>query len=165
MHRQPHVLAFPYPAQGHVIPLLELSQCLVKHGVKVTFVNTDYNHKRVVNALGQNNYIGDQIKLVSIPDGMEPEGDRNDLGMLTKAMVRVMPGKLQELIENINRLENEKITCVVADGSMGWVMGVAEKMKLRRAAFWPAAAGLLALSFSVQKFLDDGIVDANGKSL
>ncbi|KAM1076212.1 hypothetical protein ACFX19_024171 [Malus domestica] len=27
----PHVLVIPYPAQGHVIPLSELSRCLAKH--------------------------------------------------------------------------------------------------------------------------------------
>ncbi|KAM2204305.1 hypothetical protein ACFX1S_023955 [Malus domestica] len=27
----PHVLVIPYPAQGHVIPLSELSGCLAKH--------------------------------------------------------------------------------------------------------------------------------------
>lgn len=66
------------PAQGHVLPLLELSQCLIKHSFKITFVNTEYNHKRVIDASGQKNSIGDQIKLVSIPDRMEPEEDRND---------------------------------------------------------------------------------------
>ncbi|KAJ4707334.1 UDP-glycosyltransferase [Melia azedarach] len=160
--RRPHVLAIPYPAQGHVIPLLELSQCLVKHGFRVTFVNTDYNHKRVVNALGEKNCVGDQIKLVSIPDGMEPWESRNDLCKLTEANLRVMPGKLEELIENINKQEADKISCVIGDGSMGWVMEVAEKMKIQRAAFWPAAAGLLALSFGIPKFLKDGIIDSDG---
>lgn len=48
---KPHIVAIPYPAQGHVIPLLEFSQCLVNHGFKVTFVNTEHNDKRVMNAL------------------------------------------------------------------------------------------------------------------
>lgn len=159
----PHILAIPYPAQGPVIPLMEFSQCLVKHGFKVTFVNTEYNHKRVVNALAENNDLGDQIHLVSIPDGMDPLDDRNDLGKLTESIFRVMPRKLEELIKDINRVEGDNITFVIADQSMGWPLQVAEKLKLRRAAFWTAAAALLALGFSIPKLLDSGIIDNDGK--
>ncbi|ESR44522.1 hypothetical protein CICLE_v10012136mg [Citrus x clementina] len=129
------------PAQGHVLPLLELPQCLIKHSFRITFVNTEYNHKRVIDASGQKNSIGDQIKLVSIPDRMEHEEDRNDW--------------LEELIEEINRQEDEKISCVIADGAMGWAM----------LHIWPAAAGLLALSFSIPKLLDDGIIDNDGTAI
>lgn len=162
---KPHILAIPYPAQGHVIPLMELSQCLVRHGLKVTFVNTEYNHKRVMNALAEKNYFGDQISLVSLPDGMEPWGDRNELGKLTKAIFSVMPGKLEDLIDRINASEDEKITCIIADESMGWALEVAEKMKIRRVAFWPASAALLTLSFTIPKLIDDGIIDSNGEYL
>ncbi|KAG8477300.1 hypothetical protein CXB51_030513 [Gossypium anomalum] len=50
---KPHVLVIPYPAQGHVIPLMELSQNLAKEGTKISFVNTVFNHKRVLDALGE----------------------------------------------------------------------------------------------------------------
>ncbi|KAI9165013.1 hypothetical protein LWI28_006059 [Acer negundo] len=161
MCSSPHIVAIPFPAQGHVIPLLELSQCLVKHGCRVTFVNTDYNHKRVVNALEENNCIGDQIHLVSVPDGMEPWEDRNDLGKLSESMLKTMPGKLKVLIEKINNQGNE-VACVIGDGSIGWVMELAKKMNIRRAAFWPAATALLALTFSIPKLIDDGIINNDG---
>ncbi|KAJ9147538.1 hypothetical protein P3X46_029688 [Hevea brasiliensis] len=162
---KPHVVAIPYPAQGHVIPLMELSQCLVKHGFKVTFVNTEYNHRRVMNALAEQDYFGDQISLVSIPDGMEHWEDRNELVKLTKAIFEVMPGKLEDLIDRINASEDEKITCIIADETMGWALEVAEKMKIRRVAFWPASAALLTSLFSIQKLIDDGIIDSNGTPL
>ncbi|KAH7847407.1 hypothetical protein Vadar_025732 [Vaccinium darrowii] len=97
----PHVLAIPYPSQGHVIPLLELAQRLAQHGFKVTFVNSEFNHKRVMNALDRDN-VGNHVNLVSIPDGLEPWEDRNDLRKLTASALEVMPGKLEELIEKIN---------------------------------------------------------------
>jgi hypothetical protein len=50
----PHVLVMPYPAQGHIIPLLELSQCLVQHGFKITYrVLSQPNHEWKCNE-GQN---------------------------------------------------------------------------------------------------------------
>ncbi|XP_031282880.1 UDP-glycosyltransferase 83A1-like isoform X2 [Pistacia vera] len=161
MSRQ-HILAIPFPAQGHVIPLLELSQCLVKHGFRVTFVNTDHNHNRVINAL-QKSYTEDEIHLVSIPDGMEPWEDRNDMARLIEAMPKVMPGELEKLIEEIDRVEEEKIVCVIADaGTIGFANRVAEKMKIKKAAFWSLAAASLALLYNVPKMIDEGIIDSDG---
>ncbi|KAF7129045.1 hypothetical protein RHSIM_Rhsim10G0043200 [Rhododendron simsii] len=155
-----HVLAIPYPAQGHVIPLLELAQCLVHHGFRVTFVNTEFNHKRVMNALPDKDNVRNHVNLVSIPDGLEPWEDRNDLGKLTEFASEVMPGKLEELIEKINGSDNNKITCVIADGCQGWALEVAEKMRIRRVAFWPAAAALWALQLSIPELIADGIIES-----
>lgn len=160
----PHVLAIPHPAQGHVIPLMELAQCLVQHGIKVTFVNTETNHKWVVSALAETDCVGDQIRLVSIPDGSETLEDKKDLGELTEAMSRVMPGKLEELIKEINSLDNDKITCMVADQSIGWALEVAAKMGIRRAAFCPAAAAMLIMGFSIPKLIEEGIIDKYGET-
>ncbi|KAK9218397.1 hypothetical protein WN943_007034 [Citrus x changshan-huyou] len=159
---RPHVLVMPASAQGHVIPLLEFSQCLAKHGFRVTFVNTDYDHKRVVESLEGKNDLGEQIHLVSIPDGMEPWEDRNDLGKLTEKFLQVMPGKLAELIEEINSREDEKLDCFIADGYMAWSMEVAKKMNVRGALFWPSSAASVALLFHIPKLIDDGIIDSHG---
>ncbi|GFZ19246.1 UDP-Glycosyltransferase superfamily protein [Actinidia rufa] len=159
---KPHVLAIPYPAQGHVIPLLELAQWLVKHGFKVTFVNTDFNHERVLNAFSGEDDVGDQIHLVSIPDGLGSQEDRNDLVKLTESIFQVMPGKLEELIEKINGSDDNMITCLVADENMGWALEVAQKMQISRAAFWPASAALLALAFSIPQLIDKEIIEHDG---
>lgn len=39
-----HVLAIPYPAEGRVTPLIEFALRLVKQGIKVTFLNAEFNH-------------------------------------------------------------------------------------------------------------------------
>ncbi|KAF2313655.1 hypothetical protein GH714_012614 [Hevea brasiliensis] len=76
-----------------------------------------------------------------------------------------MPGKLEDLIDRINASEDEKITSIIADETMGWALEVAEKMKIRWVAFWPASAALLTSLFSIQKLIDDGIIDSNGTPL
>ncbi|KAJ0042395.1 hypothetical protein Pint_19074 [Pistacia integerrima] len=162
---RPHILVIPFPAQGHVISLLELSHCLVKHGLRVTFANTDHTHKRVINALQEKNYVGDdeEIRLVSIPDGLEPWEDRNDLGKLCESLVRVMPGKLEELIQEINnKEEDEKITCVIADMHVGMTLKTAKKLKIKGAAFMPMAVASLALYYHIPKLIDDGIINKDG---
>ncbi|OMP10396.1 UDP-glucuronosyl/UDP-glucosyltransferase [Corchorus olitorius] len=102
------------------------------------------------------------IHLVSIPDGIEAGEDRSDLGKLTDAISRVMPGKLKEFINKMNKLEDDEITCVIADVNMGWAIDVAAELGIPGAAFWPASAFLLHLLFCTDKLIDDHIIDEYG---
>ncbi|CAN6286777.1 unnamed protein product [Urochloa humidicola] len=53
-----HVLMLPFPAQGHVTPLMELSHRLVDHGFEVTFVNTAWSTTvRRVRGLRQHGHL------------------------------------------------------------------------------------------------------------
>nr|GMC99351.1 UDP-glycosyltransferase 83A1-like [Ipomoea batatas] len=162
MMRKPHIIAIPFPAQGHVIPLMELCLCLVKHGCKVTFVNSEFNHNRIINSMSE---ADNDINLVSVPDGLAVEEDRNDLKKLTEAQFEVVPGKLEALIHNINESDENRISCLIADESLGWALDLAKKLGLQRVAFWPAAAASLSMMFNVPKLIDDGIVGKNGEIL
>ncbi|TKY50179.1 UDP-glycosyltransferase 83A1 [Spatholobus suberectus] len=59
----PTVLVLPYPAQGHVNPLMTLSQKLVERGCKVIFVNSDFDHKRGVGSLADQQHSLDESLL------------------------------------------------------------------------------------------------------
>ncbi|KAL8199413.1 hypothetical protein R6Q57_012981 [Mikania cordata] len=157
-----HVLLIPYPAQGHVTPLMEVARCLMSNGLKVTFVNTYFTHKRVVSACSEIHGLSDMMQMVSIPDGMEPCDDRSDLGKLTKAMFQLMPIKLEELIIEINKKDDKKIECIIADCYMGWVARVARKMGIRHATFCPSSAAVLAVILSLQKLMDDEVINSSG---
>ena len=159
----PHILVVPCPAQGHVMPMMDLAQILAEHGLKVTFVNTESVHNQVVNALPKNDGFESKIHLITIQDGLEPWEDRKDFVKLDAAMQRVVPGNLREIIENFNRAEDDnKITCVIADVTVGWALEVADKLNIRAVAFCPAAAAQLALISSVPKLIEDGIVGNDG---
>ncbi|KAG6467155.1 hypothetical protein ZIOFF_075023 [Zingiber officinale] len=156
----PHVLALPFPAQGHVIPLMELCYCLVDHGFKVTFVNTEFNHKRVIAALSAESTVR-QLALVSVPDGLGEEDDPHDLARQTEALQNTMPRCLEELIEKSNET-GEPMTCMLVDEGMGWALEVGRKKGLRSAAFWPAAAQMLAAILSITELISRGVLDAHG---
>ncbi|KAK1263811.1 UDP-glycosyltransferase 83A1 [Acorus gramineus] len=117
----PHALVLPYPAQGHVIPLMELSHRLVDRGFTITFVNTHFDRARLrASQPGPWTDTG-PLRLVSIPDGLEPRADRNDLGRLTLTMQEHMPGHLEELIRVYSaepEPERGPLTCVIANHSM-----------------------------------------------
>ncbi|TKY50186.1 UDP-glycosyltransferase 83A1 [Spatholobus suberectus] len=160
----PSVLVLPYPAQGHVNPLMTLSQKLVERGCKVIFVNSDFDHERVVGSLADQQHSLDEslLKLVSIPDGLGPDDDRKDLGKLCDALLNTMPAMLEKLIEDIHLNSGERISFIVADVCMGWALDVGCKLGIKGALLCPAAAAFFALLYNIRKLIDDGIIDSDG---
>ncbi|KAF6146433.1 hypothetical protein GIB67_037733 [Kingdonia uniflora] len=114
---------------------MELSQNLAEHGVKITIVNTEFGHKLLMFSLPESSKRQQQIHLVSIPDGMEPGEDQNNLDKLCDSILRFMPTYLEDLIGKINGSSDSKITCVIADEFMGWAVGVVKKMRIAQASF------------------------------
>ncbi|KAK4836936.1 hypothetical protein QYF36_001482 [Acer negundo] len=145
----PHVLAIPYPAQGHVLPLMEISKSLAKHGIKITFVNTEFVHKMVVN---NSDVANSSIRLVSIQD----VNDR------VEEIFLCMPGKVKELIEQINASDGDKITCVLADSLLGWAMEIAVDKEIKPAAFVAISATASFSISSIPKLIKDGIIGDDG---
>ena len=165
----PHALVIPYPAQGHVIPLLELAHALVDRGFTVTFANSEFNHRRVVAAAGADMseselslLLDRRIRLVAVPDGMEPGEDRNNLVRLTLLMAEHMAPRVEDLIRRSGGDAEGygPITCVVADYNLGmWALDVARRTGVKSAAIWPASAALLASLLSIDKLVQDNIID------
>ncbi|KAM0865543.1 hypothetical protein ACQ4PT_043200 [Festuca glaucescens] len=154
---QPHVMLLPFPAQGHVMPLMELSHRLLDHGLEVDFVNTDFNHDRVLKAMAaKTGAVPDGIHMISFPDGMGPDGDRTDIPVLANGLPAAMLGPLEEMIRS------KKIKWVIADVSMCWALELADTAGVRVALFSTCSAAVLALRLHVPRFIEDGILDECG---
>uniref|UniRef100_A0A7N2MQK5 Glycosyltransferase N-terminal domain-containing protein n=2 Tax=Quercus lobata TaxID=97700 RepID=A0A7N2MQK5_QUELO len=158
MGSQPHVLVIPFPAQGHVAPLMKLSHQIVDHGIKVTFVTTEFINARLTTKMPANS----PIRLVSLPDGLEPEDDQIDTLKLINSFQETKPDHFKDLIEKINESTDDRIICVIADVTVAWAFDVAEKMGIQSVAFWPAGPANLALIFHIPKLIEDGIIDTQG---
>ena len=158
----------PYPAQGHVLPLLELAHRFADHGFAVTFVNTDHIHGQLVAAspellaaAGQDDGAppeSGQVRLVSVSDGFPPDGDRNDLGTLTSSLMSSLPAAVEHMIQNGN------FRCMVVDYGLAWVLGVAKKAGMRTATLWPSCAAVKAAGLDLQELIADGMLDKDGRN-
>ncbi|KAJ1685133.1 hypothetical protein LUZ63_016523 [Rhynchospora breviuscula] len=154
MSSPPHALVLPWPMQGHIVPLMHLSHFLADNGFKITFVNTEDNHDRIVSA----GVHSDRFRMISIP-GLEEQhfGPR-----MIDAVEYNMPSQLENLIRKINEEGMENITFLIADIGMGWAVEVAERLGLMSVAFCPASATLLATGLSIPKLRETGVIDENG---
>ncbi|RDX61741.1 UDP-glycosyltransferase 83A1, partial [Mucuna pruriens] len=163
----PTVLVLPFPAQGHVNPMIILSQKLVENGCKVIFVNSEFNHKRVVSSMVEQQHSIDEslLKLVSIPDGLAPDDDRHDFAKLCEVISSTMPAMLEKLIQDIHLNGDNRISFIIADLCMGWALDVGTKLGIRGSMFCPASAVVLALTYNIPTLIHDGIIDSEGLML
>ena len=160
MGSQPHVLVMPFPAQDHVAPLMKLSHQIVDHGIKVTFVTTEFINARLTTTMPANS----SIRLVSLPDGLEPEDDQIDTLKMINSFQETKPDHFKDLIEKINESADDRIICVIADVTVAWAFDIAEKMGIQSVAFWPTGPANLALIFHIPKLIEDGIIDTQGNN-
>ncbi|KAI9126737.1 hypothetical protein K1719_002333 [Acacia pycnantha] len=160
----PHFLVIPFPTQGHLNPSMQFSHALAKHGCNVTFISTEFNHKRVMMKAAssdQEKLLGSKIKLVSLPDGLDPEDERRDLQKLLLSIKKTMPSRLPKLIDEINALDDiSKISCIVVTVNMGWALEIGSRLGIKGSLLWPASATSLSLCDSIHSFIDGGVIDS-----
>ncbi|EEF47788.1 UDP-glycosyltransferase 83A1 isoform X3 [Ricinus communis] len=163
MGSKSHVIFVPFPAQGHVSPLMKLAYNLADHGIMVTFVNTESIHMKIMSAMPEKFAEQCPISLVSIPEVLQSTPDGQDKWETLEIAPSFMRGHLQDLIENINQVNNDvQVTHVVADIANGWSLEVAKKMFIKAVAFVPYGLGNLALILHAPKLIEAGIIDIDG---
>uniref|UniRef100_A0A0D6QRP3 Glycosyltransferase n=1 Tax=Araucaria cunninghamii TaxID=56994 RepID=A0A0D6QRP3_ARACU len=165
----PHAILIPLPAQGHINPMMQLAWKLVADGFLITFVNTEFNHRRIVQANSENKFTQDccnKIRMISVPDGLPPEDSRKDFVTLLQALEYSMgPSVIQNLIQEINDKEEEehKITCVIADYWFCYGLhDVAKFHQVSLAAFHASPAYICALRCSSSRLVSLGLLPSDG---
>ncbi|CAD6338855.1 unnamed protein product [Miscanthus lutarioriparius] len=136
--QEPHAVCVPFPTQGHITPMLKLAKILHARGFRVTFVNTEYNHRRLVRSRGAAAVAGlTAFRFATIPDGL-PESDADatqDPATISYATKHNCPPHLRSLLAGL-----DGVTCVVADNLMSFSVDAAREMGVPCALFWTASA-------------------------
>nr|ABR16235.1 unknown [Picea sitchensis] len=152
-----HAVIVPFPLQSHVNALMNLAQLLAMRGFFITFVNTEWIHKRIVgdsarkaNSLisllfrGDRDHRGGRIRFLSIADGLPPDHcSASNLGDSFIALQKLSPA-LEHLLRSRSGNDEQypfpAITCIVTDCVMSCTEQVATNMKVPRVIFWPLCA-------------------------
>ncbi|KAL3651641.1 hypothetical protein CASFOL_004643 [Castilleja foliolosa] len=145
---KPHVVCIPFPAQGHVNPMLNLAKLLHQNGFHVTFVNSDYNHRRLLKSRGPSALDGlPDFRFASIPDGLPPSDadTRQDIPSLCVSTTTTCLEPFCELLSELNSSGGPPVSYIVSDGAMSFTLKAAERFRLPEVLFWTTSAcGLLA---------------------
>ncbi|KAB5519212.1 hypothetical protein DKX38_023531 [Salix brachista] len=118
---KPHVVVIPSPVQGHIKTMLKFAKLLHYKGLRVTFVNTEFNHKRLLRSRGADaldDLPGFHFR--TIPDGLPPSDldATQDIPSLCDAMNKNFLAPFKDLLlklKNTVSENNPPITCIVAD--------------------------------------------------
>ncbi|XP_020228441.1 linamarin synthase 1 [Cajanus cajan] len=176
--QKPHVVCVPFPAQGHVNPFMQLSKLLLCTGFHVTFVNTEFNHKRLVKSLGHEFVEGQpHFRFETIPDGLPPSDKdaTQSIAALCDATRKHCYEPLKELVKKLNASHDVPVvSSIIYDGLMGFAGKVARDLNVSEQQFWTASAcGLMGylqfdeivkraiIPFQDERFTADGSLDTN----
>ena len=165
---KPHVVCVPIPLQGHINPMLQLAKLLHHKGFHVTFVNTEYNHKRLLRSRGPNSLDGlPGFHFETIPDGLPPsDADvSQDVPSLAESLPKTCLVPLCNLITKLNDTSSSNVppvTCIVADGGMSFSLDAADKFGIPCVIFWtPSACSFMSL-MHFRHFVERGLVPFKG---
>ncbi|MBA0860965.1 hypothetical protein Goshw_023008 [Gossypium schwendimanii] len=157
--QKPHVVCIPYPSQGHVNPMTQLAKLLHSKGFHITFVNTEFNHRRLVRSKGAEAMKGfPDFRFENIPDGL-PQSDQDatqDIPALCDSTRKNCLAPLLELITKLNSSDVPPVTYIVSDGVMSFGIEAGRLLGIPEFQFWNVSAcGFI----SYEKFVNDGTLD------
>lgn len=148
---KPHAVCIPYPAQGHINPMLKLAKLLNCKGFHITFVNTEFNHKRLLKSRGPDSLKGSSsFQFKTIPDGLPPSDvdATQDVPSLCESTTNTCLGPFRELLSQLNDTPSSgvpPVSCIVSDGAMSFTLAAAEELGIPEVLFWTTSAcGCLA---------------------
>ncbi|PRQ52324.1 putative 7-deoxyloganetin glucosyltransferase [Rosa chinensis] len=142
---KPHAVCIPSPAQSHIKAVLKLAKLLHHRGFYVTFVNTEFNHKRFLKSLGPNSLDGfPDFQFETIPDGLPDSNEdaTQDIALLCDCVRKNFLAPFRDLLMKLNNTQTKPpVTCIVSDGFMSvFTITAAEEIGVPIALFYTISA-------------------------
>uniref|UniRef100_A0A0E0DCH3 Uncharacterized protein n=2 Tax=Oryza TaxID=4527 RepID=A0A0E0DCH3_9ORYZ len=164
--KPPHAVCVPYPSQGDITPTLHLAKLLHARGFHVTFVNTEFNHRRLLASRGAAALDGvPGFVFAAIPDGLpamsgEDEDATQHIPALCQSTMTNCLGHLLALLSRLNEPASGSppVTCLVADGLMSFAYDAARVIGVPCAALWTASACGFVGCRLYRELIDRGLV-------
>lgn len=146
--KRPHVLVVPYPAQGHINPMLQFCRRLVTKGIKVSLANTIFISKSML-ADPQNS-----ISFETYSDGFDQGGyAQAPTPDIYISSLRIVGSQtLQNLVEKLDE-SGSPVHVLIYDGFLPWALDVASKFGLVKAVFFTQSCAVNNIYYHVYKGL------------
>jgi len=168
---RPHVVCIPFPLQSHMKAMLKLAKLLHHKGFYITFVNTEYNHKRYLKARGPNSLDGlPDFRFETIPDGL-PSTDADatqDLPALCQSMRRNVLAPFLSLVSKLNdsatafASDMPPVTCIISDGFLCFTIEAGEELGIPVVVFFTMSACGFMGFYQFRNLLEKGFTPLKG---
>lgn len=137
-----HILVFPFPAQGHMIPLLDFTAQVASLALTVTVVVTPKNLPLLNRLLAAHPTSITALILPFPPHASIPAGIENIFELPAGAfrfMLHAL-GQLHDPLLRWFRSQPSPPTAIVSDLFLGWTHHLACQLRIRRYVFCPCGA-------------------------
>ncbi|KAJ0239823.1 hypothetical protein HA466_0225460 [Hirschfeldia incana] len=125
-----HVLAVPYPTQGHITPIRQFCKRLISKDLKTTLALTTF----IFNSIKPDT--SGPVSIATISDGYDQgRGSSYDIHEYLKTFKTIGSRTIAEIIRKHETSDNP-ITCIVYDAFMPWALDVAREFGLAAAPFF-----------------------------
>nr|GEX51285.1 7-deoxyloganetin glucosyltransferase-like [Tanacetum cinerariifolium] len=156
----PHAVCVPAPVQGHINPMLKLAKILHSKGFLITFVNTEFNHERLIRSRGSDAVRGlPSFRFQTIPDGLSSPQNYDvtqDVPTTAKSVDETALVPFKSLLTKIND-SYSPVTCIVADFFMVFTIEAAKEFNIPEILFWTSGAGSLICYDQYPNLLEKGL--------
>ncbi|XP_057804598.1 7-deoxyloganetic acid glucosyl transferase-like [Salvia miltiorrhiza] len=145
----PHVMVFPLPLQGPLNAMLKLAELLCIGGIQITFLVTDHIHRHF-NIQTHPAFL---IRTISdgLPENHPREGGKY-LEMFESLRTNTRP-LFKELLLQSGAGGGSPISCVIADGVLGFTFDVANEVGIPIFDVRTLSAACLWLFYSLPKLI------------
>ncbi|WVY93138.1 hypothetical protein V8G54_032226 [Vigna mungo] len=173
--RKPHAVFTPYPLQGHINPLFKLAKLLHLRDFHITFVHTNYNHKRYLKSRGPDALRGlPDFRFETIPDGLPPLDDDADgdvsqhIPSLCDSIRNNFLQPFRQLLARLNHSAttglNPPVTCLVSDCFVTFPIQAAKELEIPVLLLSPLSAAALWSFMHYGTLVERGIVPLKDES-
>ncbi|KAK3444667.1 hypothetical protein EUGRSUZ_A00894 [Eucalyptus grandis] len=158
--RRPKVILIPYPAQGHVTPMLKLASTLHSHGFDPVLVTPEFIHRRISPPVDRKT--AEVITYVPIPDGSgASDGTSRDFFSVEKAMEDIMPVHLERLVSGLD-VSDDGMALMVVDLLASYAIEVGNRCRVPTVGFWPAMLATYKLVTAIPELVREGHISDCG---
>ncbi|KAL5818273.1 hypothetical protein ACOSQ3_022175 [Xanthoceras sorbifolium] len=156
-----HVVAIPYPARGHINPLLILSKLLAlkKDDILITFVLTEEWHRTIASEVFPPN-----IRFATISNDVIPSAQLQAADVVTFfRAVKLMAAPFEQILDRLD----PPVTTIITDILLPFVIEAGYNRNIPVALFWAPSATTFTILYHAHLF-DKGIpvnMEENGNDV
>lgn len=162
-----HAVLVPFPAQGHLIPAMQLASLLQTRGFFVTIVNTEFNHRRLIRSKGAEWMRSfENLRFETMPEGLPPsdrDATQDPVALCDSIRKSCLPVFRRVLGKLAAAADVPRITCIIADGAMSFAIKAGAELGIPVFQLWTASACGFMGYLSYRELQNQGMVPFQGR--